>query len=99
MDELTVLEIEPRRVFMLSVLVLWLGMYLTRKIKLLQAYNIPAPVTGGLICSLVVAALNGFADVQINFDLSLRDTLLLVFFSTIGLSEALSTTDCALART
>lgn len=86
MDELTVLEIGPRRVFMLSVLVLWLGMYLTRKIKFLQDYNIPAPVTGGLICSLVVAALNGFADVQINFDLSLRDTLLLVFFSTIGLS-------------
>ncbi len=69
MDELTVLEIGPRRVFMLSVLVLWLGMYLTRKIKFLQEYNIPAPVTGGLICSLVVAALNGFADVQINFDL------------------------------
>ena len=86
MEELTIIEVGTRRVLLVSILVLWLGMYLTKKIRFLKEYNIPAPVTGGLICSLVVAILNAFADIQINFDLGLRDMLLLVFFSTIGLS-------------
>jgi len=55
----------------------------------LQEYNIPAPVTGGLLCSLAIALINILADVQINFDLGLRDMLLLIFFSTIGLSANL----------
>jgi ESS family glutamate:Na+ symporter len=85
-DELTIVEIGARRVLLLSILVLWAGTYLTKKIGFLKDFNIPAPVTGGLLCSVVVALLNGFAEVQIDFDLAMRDILLLVFFSTIGLS-------------
>ena len=37
----------------------------------------------------MIALLNILADIQINFDLGLRDMLLLIFFSTIGLSANL----------
>jgi glutamate:Na+ symporter, ESS family len=88
-SELTVYNLNGRQVLELSIIVLWLGIYLTKKIKFLSDFNIPAPVSGGLICSLLVATLEVFADIKVNFDLSLRDTLLLIFFSTIGLSANL----------
>ena len=89
MDELTVIEVIPRRVLLLSIVVFWLGLYLNKKIPVLQNYNIPAPVTGGLLCSLIIAGIHVFAGIQINFDLGMRDMLLLIFFSTIGLSANL----------
>lgn len=87
---MTELHLEPVRVLSLSILVLWLGSYLERRLPFLARYNIPSAVAGGLVCSVVVALLAGFANVKVSFDLDLRDTLLLVFFSTIGLSAKLS---------
>jgi ESS family glutamate:Na+ symporter len=57
----------------------------------LREFNIPEAVSGGLLCSMVVAIVFATTNRQISFDLTLRDTLLLVFFSTIGLSAKLRT--------
>jgi ESS family glutamate:Na+ symporter len=46
---------QPIHVLMLSVLVLYLGFYLNRKIRFLREFYIPPAVTGGLICSIAVA--------------------------------------------
>lgn len=73
----------------IAITVLWVGAKLTRLLPFLNRYNIPAPVTGGILCSVVTAVLYFAADIQVDFDLSLRDTLLLAFFSTIGLSARL----------
>ena len=81
----------PLDALILSILVLYLGFYLNRKIALLRDNYIPPAVTGGLICSGVVAVLHTAADLQIDFDLQIRDVLLLIFFSTIGLSAKLRT--------
>ena len=80
------IELEPVRVLVLSILVLWLGSTITARVALLRRFSIPIAVTGGILCSAVVALLASAADIRVGFDLSLRDTLLLVFFSTIGLS-------------
>ena len=48
-------------------------------------------MTGGLICSTIVAIVYTSANLEIVFDLQIRDVLLLVFFSTIGLSAKLGT--------
>ena len=86
----TELVLDPVRVLSLSILVLWLGNFVERQLPFLERYNIPSAVSGGLICSTVVALLAVFADVRVSFDLELRDTLLLIFFSTIGLSAKFS---------
>ncbi len=84
-------EMQPIHVLMLSILVLYLGFFLNRKIRFLSEYYIPPAVTGGLICSVIVAVIYGTADLEIAFDMQIRDVLLLVFFSTIGLSAKLRT--------
>lgn len=90
-EEIVIYEVQATDGLVLSILVLYLGLFLNRKIKVLGENYIPPAVTGGLICSLVVATLYSFADLQIRFDLQIRDLLLLVFFSTIGLSAKLRT--------
>jgi len=74
-----------------AVIVLYLGRFLTVRIRFLQDFNIPEAVSGGLLCSVVVAITFWATSRQIGFDLTLRDVLLLVFFSTIGLSAKFKT--------
>ncbi|MCJ8169323.1 sodium/glutamate symporter [Atopomonas sediminilitoris] len=73
----------------LAIIALWLGMAVNARVGFLERYNIPAAVTGGLLISLLVSALQGVLGLQVTFDLDLRDLLLIVFFSTIGLSSRL----------
>lgn len=79
-------QIGPLDGFVLSIVVLFVGMTLTRKITFLSKYNIPPAVTGGLICSILIALISWTFDLSITFDMRIRDFLLLVFFSCIGLS-------------
>ena len=46
---------------MLSILVLYLGFYLNRKVRILSEFYIPPAVTGGLLCSTIVAVIYGVA--------------------------------------
>ena len=91
MDEIRVVEIVPMDMLSLSILVLFVGMFLNKKIRLLGDNYIPPAVTGGLLFAVAVALIYKFADVQLEFDMQMRDLLLLVFFSTVGLSSRLKT--------
>ena len=84
-------EVQPIHVLMLSILVLYLGFYLNRKVRILSEFYIPPAVTGGLLCSIIVAVIYGVADLEISFDMQIRDALLLVFFSTVGLTAKFRT--------
>jgi ESS family glutamate:Na+ symporter len=74
-----------------AVVVLYAGRILTSRIPFLRNFNIPEAVSGGLLCSIVTAIIFFTSSRQISFDLTPRDSLLLVFFSTIGLSAKFST--------
>ena len=74
--------IDPIQLLALSILVLFLGMYLTDKFKLLRDNYIPPAVTGGLIFSLATWGFHSFGGIEVEFDMRVRDLLLLVFFST-----------------
>lgn len=78
--------IEPVYGLVIAIMVLWIGDLLTKHIPFLSKYNIPAPVTGGILISVLVAVIYAVWDVKLTFNLGLRDILLLAFFSTIGLS-------------
>jgi len=83
------IQIEGLDVLTVSILVIFLGRFLTTRVALLSRYNIPPAVTGGLLCSVAIALVRLLWDAEITFDLALRDLLLLVFFTTIGLSAKL----------
>ena len=73
-----------------SIVVWFVGAWANRKVAFLNHYSIPVAVTGGLLCSTLVALLYAFVDLKVSFDMALRDSLLLFFFSTIGLGAKLS---------
>jgi ESS family glutamate:Na+ symporter len=81
------MELEPRATLIAAILVLFLGRYLNEKIKVFRDYNIPEPVTGGLLASLMVGLLYWLMGLELSFDMANRDMLLIVFFTTIGLSS------------
>lgn len=83
------IAIEGSDVLVISIAVWFLGVSINRKIGFLDRYSIPVAVTGGLVCSTLVALVYVFADWKISFDMAMRNTLLLVFFSTIGLTAKL----------
>ena len=87
----SVYEIVPMEMMSTSILVLFLGMFLNRKVRFLRENYIPPAVTGGLIFSLFTLFLYTQVGIEIDFDLRFRDLLLLMFFSTVGLSARLRT--------
>jgi len=85
------LELDGRQTLIIAILVLFLGKYLNKRVKFLREYNISEPVTGGVVASIVFGALYFFADTEFVFSLNQRDQLLIIFFTTIGLSSRFST--------
>ncbi|SQD80746.1 sodium/glutamate symporter [Moritella yayanosii] len=85
------MELDIRQTVIVAILVLFVGKYLTRKVAFLQEYHIPEPVSGGLIASILFAILYGAFDIELQFSLAVRDTLLIVFFTIIGLSSRFAT--------
>ena len=69
-----------------AILVLAVGNAITQKVAALRKYSIPIAVTGGLLCSIVVAIISAVGGPKIVFEMTMRDTLLMVFFTTIGIS-------------
>ena len=94
--------VNPYYTLIAATLVLLLGRLLVAKIKLLQNFNIPEPVAGGLLMSFLVYLLyivtglsfeNGLTfgeGISLNFDKGLQDSFMLFFFTSIGLSADLS---------
>jgi len=80
------MELDSRQTIIVAILVLFLGKYLNRKFNVLRKYNIPEPVTGGLVASLFFWFLFVVFGLDISFSTHYRDILLIVFFTSIGLS-------------
>ena len=85
------MELTARQTLIVAILVLFSGKYINKKFKFLRDYNIPEPVTGGVMASIVFGLIYWLFDIQLEFALEMRDALLLVFFTTIGLSSKVKT--------
>ena len=73
--------------FTLAILLLFLGKTLVQHNTFLRQYCIPESVVGGFVCAAVTSLLYFGLNIQIEFDLQVRDTLLLYFFAGIGLKS------------
>jgi glutamate:Na+ symporter, ESS family len=69
-----------------ALVVLAAGRALVARTALLKRFSIPAPVVGGVLVAVLLALADGFLGIRVSFDMSLRDNLLLMFFTTVGLS-------------
>lgn len=74
----------------LACLVLLLGYFVVKRVKVLDDFNIPEPVVGGFIVSIVLTIVHFVWNKDFTFDKNLQNTMMLVFFSSIGLSANFS---------
>lgn len=70
---------------------LYFGKLINAKINFLREFNIPEPVTGGLIASILFGLIYAIFNLQFEFALDVRNELLIAFFTTIGLSSRFET--------
>ncbi|SDJ38050.1 glutamate:Na+ symporter, ESS family [Ferrimonas sediminum] len=84
------LTISPFFTITIGILVLFIGRRLNSGIAALREFSIPEPVTGGLLCSVLLALIYALTSVEIEFSLGSRDVLLVYFFTTIGINASLS---------
>ncbi|WP_394129475.1 sodium/glutamate symporter [Shewanella maritima] len=83
----TVYTIGELESFLIAILVLFIGHLINRKVKVLKKYNIPEPIVGGLIVAAIITILH-FNNISLVFSLSMQNTLMLMFFSTVGLAAS-----------
>ena len=67
-----------------------IGAEINARVAVLRQFNIPEPVTGGLLASVFLLMLYLVFGVEMSFGLAARDFLLVVFFAGIGLNARLS---------
>lgn len=76
--------------FTVGILVYFAGMLLNRRVAALREFNVPEPVTGGIIASLIGLFCFTVLKQEITYSLEIRDVLLVYFFTTVGLNAKLS---------
>ncbi len=68
----------------IGVVALMLGMLFTKCIPFLRRYCIPAPVSGGLLVSLLTLAAYAWGGVECSFDGTVKDLCMMLFFTSVG---------------
>lgn len=82
--------VESFLAYTIGIIVYFAGMQLNNRVSILRSYNIPEPVTGGILAALVTLAIFLTTGMALEFELDTRDRLLVYFFTCIGLNARLS---------
>lgn len=83
------MTLQPLETLLVAVLALLLGRLVNRLIPALSHYNIPDPITGGLLFAIGLTLIGRFAEYHLVFDTVMKPGLLLAFFAAVGLSANL----------
>ena len=67
-----------------AVVVLFLGSFLKKRIKMLETFCVPAPVVGGLIFAILSCVLYATGVMELNFDETLKNVCMVMFFTSVG---------------
>lgn len=70
---------------LIAIFVLLLGQFVRSKVPVLKKYQIPEPIVGGLIIACMLTVLHS-QNISFEFNLPFESTLMLLFFTTVGLS-------------
>jgi ESS family glutamate:Na+ symporter len=79
------MSLDPLGSLLAAVLVLLLGALFNRRVGFLAKYNIPDPITGGLLYAVIAALVLAAAGASAGIDQTLKPVLLLMFFAGVGM--------------
>jgi ESS family glutamate:Na+ symporter len=85
------MNLDPLSSLLAAVVVLLIGTLVNRRVGLLSRYNIPDPITGGLLFAVLSALVMATTNFKVTIDQSIKPVLLLMFFGGVGLSADLRT--------
>ncbi|MEH0740527.1 sodium/glutamate symporter [Vibrio cholerae] len=80
-----IISVGPLESFLVAISVLFLGQFINARLPILQRFNIPEPIVGGLVVALIITLLH-FNHVDVTFSLPLQKIFMLMFFATVGLA-------------
>lgn len=75
---------------LVALAILFSGYFFNKKISFLRNNNIPEPVVGGIAFSIIMAFSHTYFNINLQFDMSLKNPLMTMFFTTVGLGASLS---------
>lgn len=84
------MALDPMQSLLLAMVCLLGGGVLNRRVPALAQYNIPAPVTGGLVFAAAVSLAGATTSLRLELNTVLKPVLLLMFFGGVGLGADLS---------
>jgi len=79
------MSLDPVNSLLAAVLVLLVGTVVNRKVELLSRYNIPDPITGGLLFAVCASVVWATTDARLAIDQTVKPVLLLMFFAGVGM--------------
>ena len=79
------MTLDPLVSLLAAVVVLLIGTAVNRRVGLLSRYNIPDPITGGLLFAAVASVVWAMTDFRVAFDQTIKPVLLLMFFAGVGM--------------
>ncbi|KJG14140.1 sodium:glutamate symporter [Photobacterium iliopiscarium] len=83
----TAIHVNELESLLIAIIVLFLGYFINTKVKILRQYNIPEPIVGGLVIAFIITFFH-FQGFDISFKLTMQDTLMQMFFATVGLAAS-----------
>ena len=74
----------------IGIVVYFVGVLTTQRVKFLRRLSIPEPVSGGFIAGVVISLVYLVFNLEIDFDLTTRDRLLVIFFAAVGINTRIA---------
>lgn len=79
------MSFDPLGSLLVAIIMLLIGTMVNRKVSLLSRYNIPDPITGGMLFAVAASLLLAIGDFKVTFEQPIKPIFLLMFFSGVGL--------------
>src|SRR5687767_4134424 len=79
------MSLDPVNSLLAAVLVLLIGTVVNRRVAILSRYNIPDPITGGLLFAACASLVWVTTDFRLAIDQTVKPVLLLMFFAGVGM--------------
>lgn len=83
------LTFDPLQSLLAAIVCLLAGAAVNRRVAFLNRYNIPDPVTGGLLFAVFVSVGAEWGGAQVSLNATMKPVLLLMFFAGVGLGADL----------
>ncbi|MBS6062944.1 sodium/glutamate symporter [Criibacterium bergeronii] len=86
---LTTLNLDLMQSFAVAMAVYFLGVWMKKKISVLERFCIPAPVAGGFVFAILHLIVRQTMNFSLGIDTTFQSPFMMVFFTTIGLTASI----------